>query len=284
MTVSVGVVTDSTADLDAGLAARFGIDVVPLFVNFGDARYRDGVDLTRDEFFDRMRAGGTLPTTSQPTAATFEDAFRPHVEAGRAVVGIFISSKLSGTINAARAAAEQFPGADIRLIDSQTVTGGCALLALRAGGLAQLGASADEIVAAVETDRARQHGYCTVPDLSHAERSGRIGKAQAILGGLLKIVPLLTFASGEVDVAAKVRTFTRAQDAMIDATIKEIGDVEKSRIMVLHSHAPESGRAVFDRLREKLGSAPAFMELAEAGPAISTHAGEGAVGIFSVAG
>ena len=108
---AVAVVTDSTSELDPLMQTRCGIEVVPLFVNFGDARFRDTIDLTRDAFYDKLCDEKELPTTSQPTAAMFEDVFRPHVEAGRAVVCLTIMSLLSGTINAATAAAQQFPGA-----------------------------------------------------------------------------------------------------------------------------------------------------------------------------
>jgi DegV family protein with EDD domain len=280
----VAVVTDSTSDLDAALAAQSGIGVVPLFVNFGDERFRDGIDLSRAEFFKRMRQGSTLPTTSQPTAAMFEDVYRPLVESDRPIVSIHISSKLSGTINAARAAAEQFPGATIRLVDSMTVTGGCALLALHAAELAVGDGDADAIVAAIEGDKTRQHGYFTVPDLSHVTRTGRIGKAQAVLGGLLKIVPVLRFSNGEVEVEARVRTFARAQETIVESTLRELGDVAKARIIVMHAHAPEAGAALVEMLRAKLNANPAILALAEGGPAISVHAGEGAVAIFSIAG
>jgi len=280
----VAVITDSTSDLDTELAARNGIGVVPLFVNFGDERFRDGIDLSRDDFFRRMREGHLLPTTSQPTAAMFEDAYRPLVESGRPIVSIHITAGLSGTINAARAAAEQFPGATIRLIDSLTVTGGCALLALHAAELAGQDADVDAIVAAIEGDKTRQHGYCTLPDLSHVTRTGRIGKAQAVLGGLLKIVPVLRIGKGEVEVEARVRTFARAQETIVESTVRDLGEVANARIMVMHAHAPEAGQALLEMLRAKLDAEPAFLAMAEGGPAISTHAGEGAVAIFSIAG
>lgn len=280
----VRIVTDSTADVDPALAAEYGIAVVPLFVNFGDQRFRDGVDLPRDEFFRRMREGKTLPTTSGPTAAMFEGTYRPIVEAGDAIVSIHITLGLSGTINAARAAMERFPGAAIALVDSLTVSGGCALLALHAAELAQQGLDSSAIVAALERDRSVQHGYCTLPDLSHAVRTGRVGKAQAALGGLLKIVPVLRVGDGNVEVEARVRTFARAQETIVDATLRDLGEVAKARIIVVHAHALEIGRALFARVKARLVTEPAFYDLAEAGPAIATHAGEGAVGIFSIAG
>ncbi len=282
--MAVAVVTDSTSDLEPALAERYGIDVVPLFVNFGDERFRDGIDLSRDEFYRRMREGNVLPTTSQPTAAMFEAVYRPHVEAGESIVSVHITQTLSGTINAARAGAEQFSGATIRLVDSMTVTGGCALLAMHAAELARDGLEADEIVATLERERTVTKGYAAVPDLSHAVRTGRISRTQAAIGGLLKIVPLLSIGDGKVDVIARVRTFSRAQEMIIDSTLGNLGEAAKARIVVMHAHAPENGQGLLEQLRARLFAEPAYLGVTEAGPAIATHAGPGAIGIFSLAG
>jgi DegV family protein with EDD domain len=155
---------------------------------------------------------------------------------------------------------------------------------LHAAELAEQGADDEAVVAAIERDKARQHGYCTLPDLSHVTRTGRIARAQAMLGGLLKIVPVLRIGKGEVEVEARVRTFARAQETIVESTVRDLGDVAKARIMVMHAHAPETGQALLEMLRAKLEAEPAFLALAEGGPAISTHAGEGAVAIFSIAG
>jgi DegV family protein with EDD domain len=279
-----GVVTDSTSDLEAAWARRYGIDVVPLFVNFGEQRFRDEVDLTRAEFYARLGTCGVLPTTSQPTAAMFEEAYRPYVESGRDIVSVHIAQELSGTINAARAAAAQFPGARIELIDSRTTSGGLALLTIRAGQLAQRGVGTDAIVAAVTRDSENEAGFVALPDLSHPVRTGRVSRAQAAIGGLLKIVPVLRFGNGAVEVEGRVRTFARAQETLVESTLRVIGDVARSRILVIHAHALEGARALQAQLRGRLEAEPEFFEVAEAGPAIAAHSGQGALAIFSVAG
>ena len=281
---AVAIVTDSTSDLEPDLAARLGITVVPLFVNFGDSRYRDGVDMGRDEFYRRLASDAVLPTTTQPTAKMFEDAFAPLVAAGRPIVGVFISQKLSGTINAARAAADQFVGHRIELVDSLTATAGLGLQAIGAAEMAAEGASVEQVIGALARDRAEQHGFAALPDLAHPVRTGRIGKAGAAIGGILKIVPVLRLDRGEVEEEARVRTFARAQETMIAATVRTIGDVARARVQIMHSHAPGLAQSVMERLRAQLGAEPHRIGLAEAGPVIAVHAGQGAVGIFSVAG
>lgn len=285
MAQRVGIVTDSTADMPGELAAAFEIDVVPLFVLFGDERLRDGVDLQRAEFFRRMAQGGPLPTTSQPTAVMFEEAFAPHVRAGREIVSIHIMPRLSGTLNAARAGAAAFPGARIHLVDSANVSGGAALLALHAAELARAGADAAAILEELERVKATQRGYVVLPDLSHAVRSGRISRAQAAIGGLLKIVPVLRLGNGEVETEARVRTFERAQETILEATLARLSArPSHARIVVVHANAPELGRSMLERLRARLPVSPCSLRLLEAGPAIAVHSGSGAVGIFSLQG
>jgi DegV family protein with EDD domain len=277
---AVAVVTDSTSDLDAAFQARTGIDVVPLFVHFGDTRYRDSVDLSRDAFYAKLRAERALPTTSQPTPAMFEDAFRPHVEAGRAIVCLTIMESLSGTINAATAAAQQFPAAPIRIVDSGSVSGGLALQALHAAALAHDGADADAIVAALARDRERERGYATIPDLTHAVRTGRVSRAQAFIGSLVNIVPVLRIDAGRIEEEARVRTFARAQETMIASAARDANAADGARVCVIHTRAPELAASIADRLRERIVTATASFDVFEAGPVIGTHAGAGAAGIF----
>lgn len=282
MSAAVAVVTDSTSDLGPALQERYGIDVVPLFVNFGDTRYRDTVELSHEAFYAKLQAEAVLPTTSQPTPAMFADAFRPHVEAGRSVICLTIMSVLSGTINAARAAAQTFPGAPIHIVDSETVSGGLALQAMHAAELARDGADAETILAALARDRVAGRGYATLPDLSHAVRTGRLSRAQAFVGSLVKIVPVLRIDGGRVEEEARVRTFARAQDAMVAAAARHAAG--GARACVIHTRAPEVARELAERLRATVSTGLRSVDMFEAGPAIGTHAGPGAVGIFVLPG
>jgi DegV family protein with EDD domain len=277
---AVAVVTDSTSDLDPALQAAYGIDVVPLFVLFGETRYRDTIDLTRDEFYAKLRSEAVLPTTSQPTPAMFEDVFRAHVEAGRPVVCLTIMARLSGTINAATAAAQQFPGAEIRVVDSGTVSGGLALQTLHAADLARDGADVETILAALTLDRESERGYVTLPDLSHSVRTGRISRAQAFIGSLVKIVPVLRIGDGRIEEEARVRTFARAQETMVAAASRDANSAPGARVCVIHTRAAELAVTLGARLQERIVTELRSFDVFEAGPVIGTHAGPGAVGIF----
>lgn len=278
----IAVVTDSTSDIEPARARELGITVVPLFVIFGEKSYRDYVDLSRREFYEKLATEPVLPITSQPTSQMFEDAFRPHVVAGDEVVCIVISSKLSGTINAARSAAQQFPDAKIHIVDSLSVAGGLGMQALHACALAKAGASVQTVLDAIDREKRTQHLYACIPDLSHVVRTGRIGKAKAVIGTLMKIVPVISLRDGEVVAEAQVRTLGRAQQTMIDLSLRHITDASKARFLVMHTNAPDLARDILERLRAQLGDAePEMLDVLEAGPVIATHGGPGAVGIFS---
>lgn len=276
--MAVAIVTDSTSDLDPARAAELGVAVVPLFVTFGDRSYRDVVELSRAEFYDRLEHGTTLPGTSQPTAAMFEEAFAAC--AGRDVVCITISSHLSGTINAARAAATAAGADRISIFDSQSASGGLGLLVLRAAELAAGGADRDAIVSALERERAQQRLFACLPDLSHLQRTGRIGRARAAVGTLMRIVPVLSLEDGQVVATAQVRTFGRAQETMLDLALGGLARPSDARFIIVHTDAPALAAQNRDRLMERLGGAtPRLLEIWEAGPVIATHGGRGAVGI-----
>ncbi|HVA38264.1 MAG TPA: DegV family protein [Candidatus Dormibacteraeota bacterium] len=280
--MSVAIVTDSTSDLDPAVARELGVTVVPLFVNFGEQRYLDGVVMTHDEFYARMGAGGALPTTSQPTAQAFEDAYRPLAEAGEDVISVHISAKLSGTINAASAGARAFPRTRIECFDSQTATAGLGLLAIEAARMARAGAGTDEILAKLHALRSSQRGYAVFPDLQHLVRGGRIGKAKALVGGILRIVPILEVKDGEAHEYGKARTFGRGLDEVADAAVRHLVRPDQAHLAIVHTHAPEAAADLLLRVRARLQAEPREVTTVAAGPSIGVHGGPGAAGVFLI--
>lgn len=218
--MAIAVVTDSTSDIEPERARTLGIDVVPLFVVWGEKSYRDYVDLSRSEFYRKLLNEPVLPTTSQPTAQMFEDAFRPHVEAGDTIVCIVISAKLSGTINAARSAAQQFPGAKIFIVDSESVAGGLGMLAMRAREMAAAGASAEAILETIERQKTRD-----------------------IVGGVAGLLALRSLPPGGadteiLDAAARTRSaqvFFAGKDATVGGTTVLRGKPAASSSGVLYA-------------------------------------------------
>jgi len=277
----VAVVTDSTADLGR-LAADNGIDVVPLTIRFGNEEFRDGVDLSETQFYQKLDSSTTPPITAQPAPAAFAQRYRALLEAGAdEIVSLHLSSTLSGTYNAAGIAAREVAPDRIAVVDTRTATAGLGMLALDAARRARAGAGADEIVAALDADIPKVQLFATIPSLTYLARGGRIGNLSGLVGNVLKIVPILTLVDGSIKEFAKVRTFQRAVDQLVDvvtAKLKAAGDV---RMAVLHSMAPELAAAVAQRISAKV--APRSMYICAVGPTVGTHAGPGAVGATFIA-
>lgn len=249
------------------------ITVVPLNVHFDDQVYRDGLDLTEAEFFARLKASPKLPTTSQPSVGAFEAAFRPLREAGHEVISIHLSARLSGTYGAARMAADAIDPEQISVIDSKTVAMAMGFIVSEAARLAQQGAPRAAIGQRIESLIPRAHVVCTIDTLTYLERGGRIGRAQALLGALLNVKPLLALRDGEVVPVGRARSRAQALDRLVEVLER---DGRLSHLAVLHG-AVESEAA---RLRERVMSRypELTIPLAEIGPVIGTHTGPGVIG------
>lgn len=273
----VCIVTDSGADLTPDVAAGAGVRVVPLTVTFGRQEYRDSVDLLPEHFYQLLSQAdaGSMPRTTQPSPADFEEVYRPLVEAGCPVVSVHMSARVSGTIQSAALAARSV-GGDIHVVDSKSASLGTGLLVLEAARLAEAGTGATDIVRRLEGLRERQNVFFSVDTLEYLQRNGRIGKAQAFVGGLLNVKPILTLVEGEVHPLERVRGRARVHARLVELVTAAAG-ADPVRIAVLHGNAPEAA----DRLAEALRSRLAVRELLTAvlGPTVGTHVGPGTLGV-----
>lgn len=235
--MGVRVVTDSAADLTDEQAAELGVRVVPLSIRFGDEEFVDRKDLTPAEFYARCSASPVLPETAAPSPGAFEAAFRSAFDddGADAVVCINISSGLSATMASAQNAARALEGKDVRIVDSRSVTWGLGSQVVAAAEAAAEGKTAEEIVALVEDMARRTHVYGTLDTLENLKKGGRVGGAQALIGSLLSIKPLIS-VMGEVAEAGKARTRSKALKAMVDK-VREAGSVEN--VGVMHGSAPD---------------------------------------------
>ena len=186
--MGVTIMTDSTCDMSSSQAREHGVEVVPIWIRFGSERLRDGIDITRTNFYERLATAKDLPRTEPPDTAAFEAAFAEAVDAGNEVVAPVVSMALSETFKNAAAAAAKF-GSKVRVWDSKTVSGGLFLQAMVAGDMAKAGASAADIIVVLEHGRGVQHGYLISPDLTYLGRSGRVNKAIVALGTMMKVSP-----------------------------------------------------------------------------------------------
>lgn len=276
MTVRVGVVTDSTADLPISLADEIGLRVVPMTVSFRDQTFISRVTITDQEFYDRLDRSAELPTTAQPNPAWFEEAYADCVDDGLEVaVSLHVSRELSGTVASARTAAAQ-AGLEVRVVDSRQVGGGLALMALAAQRVATAGGSAEDVVRAAERAREGLANYVVVDTLENLRRGGRVSGTQALVGNVLRVKPILTVRDGRIEPVEKARTVTRALDRIVDRVAEEVGDAPVD-VIVTHALAPERAEELWGRLRDRLEVASELTTVF--GPVLGTHTGQGAVAV-----
>jgi DegV family protein with EDD domain len=273
------VVTDSTAYIPDDLCKQLNITVVPLFVIWGQETYSDGVTITPAEFYTRLESSKVMPSTSQATPAAMQKAFSTLLERGYDVMGVFISEKLSGTLDSARQAREELASArdKIVLFDSETVAMALGFQALALARAAAEGASLTDCQKLAEQVRPNTGVYFAVETLEFLRRGGRIGGAQALLGSALSVKPILTIKDGKVDSAASVRTSKKAYARVIELVAEKCAEKSDIRLATLHANAEENAKAVLHEAAEKLHAVEAI--LSTVSPAIGTHLGPGTVGL-----
>ena len=276
--MTVRIVTDSACDLRGDEVAHYGIEVVPLSIRFGDREYVDREELSVTEFYRLLAASDTLPETAAPAPGKFDAAFRRQLDAGATgIVCIDLSAALSATMQSAQTAADnlrqEMPDVVVHVVDSRSITAGLGSIVIAAAQMGVDGATAEEIVAAVEGISDRTQVYGTLDTLDNLKKGGRIGGAQALLGSMLSIKPILDLSSGEVEEAGKQRTRKKALGWLRDKLV-EVGPVEN--LAVMHGDAPDiddflamiSDIVDLDSIRiEKIG------------PVIGTHGGPRGMGI-----
>jgi DegV family protein with EDD domain len=271
----VAIVTDSTADLPADLVSTRSITVVPLTVTLDGKSYLDGVELGAGEFYARLAASESVPTTSQPSPANFAGAYEKLLSEHDAIVSIHISARLSGTLASAEQAVESLGARDrIRLVDSSFVSMPLGLLVLVAAQMAQDGAPADAIVQQVERAREATGVYFAVATLENLRRGGRIGRANALLGSILQVKPVLTIQDGEVTPLERVRTWERALNRI--AELVRGVDTGHGVCAIVGNAADEEAAARIARELEPVADTLLVQPL---GAVVGAHAGPGTIGV-----
>jgi DegV family protein with EDD domain len=271
----VAVVTDTTHYLPADLVAQGGIHEVSLYVSDGDGQQREADISDLDAFYDGLRSATSLPTTSQPSIGDFLAVYEPLAQQERDIVSIHISGGISGTVEAARQAAAQITGVTIEVIDSRMACGALGLVALAASAAAAGGGDVQAVAARAREAAEATRLWFAVDTLEYLRRGGRIGTAQAWLGGALKIKPILTL-DGEITPIERVRTSGRAFERMVEY-MRSRHDDGADGWVVQHIQAPEVVERLLERGRELHDSEPVFVS--EIGPVIGAHVGPGLVGV-----
>ena len=273
----VAIFTDSASDLDPAQAAEEGIGIVPLLVTFGSETFKSGVDLSTADFWKRMVApDAPFPTTAASSPGAFKEAYEAAFAAGAdAIVSVHVAGALSGTIKSAQIARDMLPEREIHIVDSLGASMAEGILARLGVRLAAEGRSAAEIAVTLESRAPDMRIYLTLETLAYLRKGGRISGAQAAIGTLLSVKPIIRVQAGVVDTVDKVRTRTKARERLLDL----ICERPIERLAILHTISPdvEAFRdAVLDRAPGGLDPADVTVNLV--GPSVGPHLGPGCVG------
>ena len=270
-------VTDSTSYLPEELRRRHGIQVIPQVLIWGGETLLDGVDIMPTAFYERLKTAEVMPTTSQASIGAFKDLFEPHVRAGRPILAILVSQKLSGTIQSAQSAKELFPGARIEIVNSESTAMAMGFQVLAAARAAEAGKSFDEVLA-VAKDAKNHTGVVFVVDtLEFLHRGGRIGGAARLLGTALNLKPILELQDGVIEPVERVRTRSKAQARLLGILEERINGRPNLRLAVLHEAAEREARQLLDVAAKQLN--PMETVFSEVSPVVGAQVGPGTLGM-----
>jgi DegV family protein with EDD domain len=276
--MGIKIITDSICDVPKEYVERYNIRVIPLTVHFGDESFKDGIDLTLEEFLAKLEKAEVLPTTSQVPPAEFLEAFKEEISLGNKIVSIHGSSQLSGTYNSAVMAKEQIGGEDIHVIDSMGITLGAGMLVIKAARLAEEGLEAEEIVKEIEAGKQKLKHMIIVDTLKYLHKGGRLSLSASVLGSILNIKPILTVVHGELELFGKERGIKKAIAAVMD-TIKDNGWILDGKVIGINHIADLEHRKL---LEDELMREYKIKEIirGEVGSVVATHGGPGAVALY----
>ena len=272
--MNVRIVTDSACDLTEAEIETHSITVVPLSIRFGEDVQLDRDEISVDDFYQRMAESEELPETAAPSPGAFAQVFQQRLDEGAdAVVCINLSSGVSATMESSQLAAREVDG-DIRIVDSRSVTAGLGTMVMAAAKAAEAGSSADEIVTLVEDIRNRTRVYGAIDTLENLKKGGRIGNAQALLGSMLSIKPLIDISTGVVEEAGRQRTRKKSLGWLRDKVAEHSDEIET--LSVMHAQADD-----IDDLITMLSDFvdPTTIRIGVIGPVVASHGGPGLVGL-----
>ena len=273
--MAIRIVTDSVSDLPPALAQANDITVIPCYVVIGTETYKDGVEITADRFYSRLPDLPRLPSTSQPTIADFQEVYQRLLDQGHQIVSLHVSAKLSGTLNSAsQAKAALGDPSEIEVIDSQSASAPMGLAVLDAARIAREASDFPEAVRQIRQNLQKHHGFVMVDTLEYLQKGGRIGKAQAFVGGMLKVKPILTIRDGEVHPLERPRSLERAKNRMVEMA-QTLAPIRQVNI----SYSTDRVQALGIRAQLAELVAPENLVESRFGPVLGTYVGPNALGV-----
>ncbi len=278
----IAIITDTDSSLPLDLAERYNVRQVPMTVNFGEESFEAVYALSDAQTFQRIDKEGKLPTTAAPSPGKYIAAYKNAFESGAAkIVCICVSSEVSATYAAALSAREAFPGSELNVIDSRSLSMGLGYLALAAAEAANQGASMEDVLADIENTRRHTHLFAALSTLKYLAMGGRVSNLTANFAGLLNVKPILTIRDGKLEMLERVRTQKKAWERVIELSAKQVGKQQIDKMCILHVNAPTMAREFMDELKSRL-ECPAEIRLVEVTPGLSVQSGAGMVGTVFV--
>jgi len=269
----IALVTDSTCDLPESVVKDKNITVIPLNVHFGEETFLDGIDLQSNEFFEKLSTSEIHPQTSQPSVGRFVETYNDLLKKHDSILSLHISSKLSATYNSALQAQKEIGNEKIKVIDSMNGTLGLGAIVHHIADLNQKGESFENLVKEAEKIIPNAIFMGLVPTLEYLAKGGRIGKARAFMGSLLKIKPILSAVDGEIQSVGKARTLIKGMDFIVE----EMKNRKISKLFIVHANHEERANLLKEKTKDLID--PKDVIIAEFGPVVGTHLGPGAFGV-----
>jgi DegV family protein with EDD domain len=273
----ITIVTDTLSCISLDEARQLGIPYVPQIIIIGEESYRDDTEIDSKTFLKKLRTSPILPKTAAPPPELYRPIFEKYATPGNTVIVLCPSGMISGTVRGATVAAQDFPEADIRVIDTLIIATGLGSLARKAVEWVNSGLDADTIVAKVEEMASRWRVYFLVDTLEYLYKGGRIGAAQALVGSILQFKPILTLKQGQIDSVEKQRTKRRALLRLHELICQDCPQTPDSFITVLQLAAESEARVLAKDFADYIGVPD--VPIAEMPPAIAVHAGPGVLGV-----
>ena len=269
--MTVKIVTDSVADLPLQVVKELGITVIPLNVRFGAEVYRDGIDITTEQFYDKLRSSKFLPVTSVPSPAAFAEAYDKLAGETDEILAIILSSRLSGTYEVAvQSVGLMKRKCRVEVIDSEQAVMAQGFIVMKAAEAAQAGASFDEVIEITQKNKPRVNMYAAFDTLEYLKRGGRIGRAQALLGSMIKVNPIITLRNGVVEPVGRTRSRAKAIDHLYDCAMSYAYIEEMA---VEDAACPDDADKLVERLGSKFPKERIYRS--KTTPVIGTHTGPG---------
>ncbi|MEJ5203231.1 MAG: DegV family protein [Anaerolineales bacterium] len=275
----IKIVADTTSGIPPKKAQELDIAYIPQIIIFGDEAYRDDTEIDNVTFLQKLRASPVLPKTAAPQPSLYTPIYQEFGQKGNTIVVICPSAEVSGTVRSATIAAQDFPEADIRILDTRTIGAGLASLVLQAVEWVNQGMGADELVKKLMEMSTRQKVYFLVDTLEYLHKGGRIGGAQKLVGGILQVKPILTLKNGRAEAAESQRTKQRALARLKELVITDYPKNQNGYLSIMHGGVEEEAIALAKDLGTQLNIKPEDIPIYFLPPAILVHAGPGVLGV-----